>query len=76
LLALEKLEKDRQENRTPLENIELTGQDVSAILAFLSSLTDPCVEDRDCLDAWIPGDDDADPDGLRVNAFDKDGNLL
>lgn len=76
LLALKKLKKDREENRTPLENIELTDRDVSAILTFLSSLTDPCVEDRDCLDDWVPGDDDADPDGLRVNAVDNDGNLL
>jgi len=45
-------------------------------VAFLTALTDPCAKDRDCIAPWIPDDSLPDPDGMRLNAVDKDGNRL
>jgi len=39
-------------------------------------LTDACVEDRECLGKWIPDASDENPDTLRINAIDGDGNFL
>jgi cytochrome c peroxidase len=43
--------------------------------AFLDTLTDPCVLDRDCLAPWIPTRGEA-PDENQLNAIDTDGNPL
>lgn len=48
----------------------LTEDDVSHMLSFLKSLTDPCVFDRDCMSKWIPDADMNDPDGLMLHAVD------
>jgi cytochrome c peroxidase len=42
----------------------------------LQALTDPCVENRECLSKWIPDASDANPDALRINAIDENGNFL
>lgn len=76
LAALAKQESDRQEGRLSVEKVELSDAQVNDLLAFLSTLTDPCVTDRTCLAAWIPDAGDTNPDGLRINAFDKNGKLL
>lgn len=59
-----------------LQNAKLSESEVSDLLAFLGTLTDPCVEDRECVSPWIAEDADPDPDNLRVIAIDVDGNLL
>lgn len=59
-----------------LQNVTLTDTQVSDLLAFLETLTDPCVEDRQCLVPWIPGDNEPDPDGLRVKPVGANGNPL
>jgi cytochrome c peroxidase len=43
--------------------------------AFLDTLTDPCVLDRDCLAPWIPTPGEA-PDENQLNAIDMDGDPL
>ena len=45
--------------------------DVQALIAFLRSLTDPCVKDRNCLADWIPDMGDNDPLQLQLRAFNK-----
>ena len=59
-----------------LQNVTLTDNQVNDLLAFLATLTDPCVQDRQCLSPWIPGDNEPDPDGLRVKAVDGNGKPL
>ena len=49
---------------------------VTNLLAFLETLTDPCVLDRECLAPWIPDDETTDPDGMRLDPIDQDGNPL
>ena len=56
--------------------ILLSDNQVTDIVTFLKSLTDPCVKDRACLSKWIPNASDTNPDGLRLNAIDKEGTFL
>ncbi|MXW20430.1 MAG: hypothetical protein F4Z95_06465 [Gammaproteobacteria bacterium] len=46
----------------------LTGGEVDQLVAFLETLSDDCVTDEDCIDAWTPSADE-DPDG---NLFVRD----
>jgi cytochrome c peroxidase len=41
-------------------------EDVADLVAFLKTLTDPCVKDRSCLSPWIPDESLQDPDGMRL----------
>ena len=51
-------------------------QDVEDLVAFLESLTDPCVLDRDCLAPWIADPVTDDVDGGLLAAVDGDGTPL
>ncbi|CAA0100857.1 Cytochrome c551 peroxidase [BD1-7 clade bacterium] len=55
--------KRRQENgNTPLKNVDLSNKQVKQLVAFLHTLTDPCVEKPKCLAQWV-----AEPDaGLNI----------
>jgi len=69
--------QDTQENT--LEAIEagvnitakpsLEKNDVKYIVAFLKTLTDPCVKDRACLSKWILPVNENDPDGQTLHAI-------
>lgn len=74
--AIDKLVANRAEGIPSIENISLTDIEVAELLAFLEVLTDPCVEDRECMSKWIPDASDTNPDALRLNAMDNDGNYL
>jgi cytochrome c peroxidase len=74
--AIDKLVANRADGMPSIENISLTETEVAELLAFLAVLTDPCVEDRECLSKWIPDASDTNPDSLRINAIDGDGNYL
>nr|WP_297349225.1 cytochrome c peroxidase [uncultured Glaciecola sp.] len=74
--AIDKIVMNRADGITSIEDISLTDTQVEELLAFLGVLTDPCVEDRECLSQWIPDASDTNPDTLRLNAIDGDGNYL
>lgn len=59
--------------RAPIEH---SDQDVEDLVAFLETLTDPCVLDRDCLSPWIADPDSDDVDGHLLVAIDQDRNPL
>jgi cytochrome c peroxidase len=59
--------------RAPIEHTE---QDVEDLVAFLETLTDPCVLDRECLSPWIADPATDDVDGHLLVAIDGDGNPL
>ena len=76
-LALDQLDALRQAGTSLFpENIELSDDEVAFLVAFLESLTDPCVTDRACLSPWVPDESDSDPDGLRVRAENRFGGPL
>ena len=49
--------------------------DTALMIAFLESLTDPCLRDRACYGAWIPTPAEA-PDAHQLNATDAAGAPL
>jgi len=77
-LAMNKLLTNRlAQNISPiLLDSDLTEAQISQLVSFLISLTDPCVKDRTCLAPWIPASADSDPDGLRLEAVDANGANL
>ncbi len=75
--ALDQLEANRTNNIAEVhQNIVFTDDDVTNLVEFLKTLTDPCVKNRDCLAPWIPDASDSNPDDLRLNAIDNTGNFL
>ena len=54
-------------------NSDLAGQnyqadDVRKLVAFLQTLTDPCVTNPECMAKWIPAPEQQDPMRLQLNA--------
>ncbi|PJE79072.1 Cytochrome c551 peroxidase [invertebrate metagenome] len=47
-------------------NPRLKKKDILSLVAFLETLTDPCIQDRNCLTSWIPQGDP--PDDHRLSA--------
>jgi cytochrome c peroxidase len=75
--ALRKLEQQRAARKKGvLADATLTGAQVGDIVAFLETLTDPCLKNQACLAKWLPGPNDPDPDGLRLCARDRTGKEL
>jgi len=75
--ALNQLDANRTNNVAGVhQNVTFSEDDVTDLVEFLKTLTDPCVKDRDCLAPWIPGAADTNPDGLRLNAIDNTGAFL
>ena len=54
---------------------KFTDKQVKQIVAFLKTLTDPCIRTRKCIAPWIPKPEDA-PDGHQLNAVDANGKRL
>ncbi len=73
--ALTQLQANKTFGISPHHNINATDEQVADLVAFLKALTDPCLKDRECIGKWIP-ENSSGPDGLQLNAVDKDGNLL
>lgn len=71
LLANRKVNKE-----SVLRDVNLSDKEVNDLLAFIATLTDPCVEDRKCVSPWITNESDPDPDNLQLIAVDAQGNLL
>lgn len=73
--ALAQLNANRESGVSVHQNVDATETEIQEIVAFLKTLTDPCVKDRSCIGKWIP-ENVAGPDGLQLNAEDADGNPL
>jgi len=73
--ALAQLNANRSSGLSPHQNVVATDGQIDDLVAFLKTLTDPCVKDRSCLGQWIPTDA-AGPDGLQLNAQDVTSNPL
>lgn len=66
---------DEQPRDDSINGINLNNNEVDALIAFLETLTDPCIQDRSCLAPWIPPANGG-PDGNQLNARDQFGNAL
>jgi cytochrome c peroxidase len=56
-----------------LDTSQFSPTIAAQIVAFLRTLTDPCLRDRACYGRWIPRPDEA-PDAHQLNATDASGN--
>jgi cytochrome c peroxidase len=74
--ALDQLAANRTAEIFSLQDVLLTDTQINDLAEFLQALTDPCVENRECLSKWIPDASDANPDELRINAIDENGKFL
>jgi cytochrome c peroxidase len=74
--ALDKLAANRLAGIASIQIISLTDAEISDLVAFLQTLTDPCVKDRACLAPWIPDSNDSNPDNLRLDAYDSNNTPL
>ncbi len=52
--ALEQLHINRQKGISPHQNVDFSDEQVDQLVAFLETLSDPCVQSADCLHQWIP----------------------
>jgi len=79
--ALDQLETNRANTVSNVHQV-VTFDDadldsnVDDLIEFLKTLTDTCVIDSDCLKPWVPDASDTNPDGLRLNAIDNNGEFL
>jgi len=73
--ALDQLNANRDAGVSPHKSTLATAGQIDDLVAFLESLTDPCVKDRACMGQWIP-ENVSGVDSLQLNALDQDSNLL
>jgi cytochrome c peroxidase len=73
--ALQKLEEARDAGLVVLQNIDLKNAQVTQLVDFLHTLTDPCVKNDACLAKWVPAENE-DPNGHQLDAVDIDGDSL
>ncbi len=74
--ALKQLQANRTNNGSGVHrNVEFSEDDANDLVAFLKTLTDPCVKGHSCLAPWIPHSMGSGPDGLKLNAIDSTGAL-
>ena len=64
--ALDQWYADLDAGIKTVQPIHLTDTQVSDVVAFMLTLTDPCVKDAACLAPWMPAEDERNPDGLRL----------
>ena len=74
--ALDKLASNRLAGIFSIPELSLTDDEISDLVEFLNTLTDPCVKDRACLAPWIPDTSLTGPDDLQLNATDENGSFL
>jgi len=76
-LALNQLAANRTNNVADVHQVVTFDDDnVADLVEFLKTLTDACVIDSECLKPWVPDASDTNPDGLRLNAIDNNGEFL
>ena len=64
--ALAQWRSDLATGITTVEPIHLSDAQVNDVVAFMLTLTDPCVKDAACLAPWMPSVDERNPDNLRL----------
>ncbi len=76
LNALNKLQQERDDDVSELPQVQLGNDEVADLVAFLTSLTDACLTERECIAPWIADQTNDNPDGEVLIATDAQGNAL
>lgn len=67
--AVDRLRADRAAGLPVLADTPMTDAEITDIVEFLKTLTDPCTESSSCMQKWIPDPvTGADPNGDQLNA--------
>ena len=67
--VLEQLQNEQQKGVSLLASgITLSDAQLSDLIAFLNSLTDLCINSRECMSQWVPTETDKALDIHRLNA--------
>lgn len=74
--ALAKLNQEQADNTSLFANINLNNDEVAALVAFLESLTDPCLTQPSCLQPWIANSNLDNPDDQVLIGTDSSGAPL
>lgn len=67
LMALKKLQ-ETNDSLLP-QQVSLTEEQLTNLIAFLSALTDPCITSKECLSFLLPNEKQESPDGQRLKAI-------
>ncbi|CAA0082540.1 Cytochrome c551 peroxidase [BD1-7 clade bacterium] len=59
MAAMAVVEARQNADTSLLRNVALNDAQVDQVMAFLHTLTDPCVQDKSCMDRWIPATNSA-----------------
>jgi cytochrome c peroxidase len=63
------LEKFNNLAKNKLEKVILNDEQITDLVNFLLTLTDPCVKDKKCLANWLPNENNLGVDNLQLNAI-------
>jgi len=74
--ALNQLRIERQNGSALFQNINLNNTEKQQLLQFLNALTDPCINDMDCIAPWIADPQQDNHDGLIIEAVNSIGDNL
>ncbi|MEN8257011.1 MAG: cytochrome c peroxidase [Thermodesulfobacteriota bacterium] len=74
--VLAHLQRNKDQGIATLTEFSLSDGQLTDIVNFLKSLTDPCVKDKECLKPWVLGPDMQGPDGSLLRAIDEQGRPL
>jgi len=75
-LALQRVQADRDAGSRLFLNANLSASQQSDLVEFLQSLTDPCVEDPNCMRPWVATPGSNGFDGMQLNGVDANGRPL
>lgn len=74
--AYAQLEALQASGKSKLQIIEYSEVQITDVIEFLSSLTDPCIMSKSCMQLWVPNSAELDPDGTRLIAIDAHGQEI
>lgn len=74
--AINQLNQARAAGTSRLAPSNLNNQEMTQLVSFLESLTDPCIEDRVCMSPWIADAITDNPDGNVLVAIDINAEEL
>ena len=74
--ALQKLNDERDRGISDFQSPRLNRNEVDQLVSFLEALTDPCIDNRTCLEDWIADENLDNPDDQILIAVDRNGTRL
>ena len=74
--AYVQLEALQASGKSKLQNTEFNEVQITDVIKFLPSLTDPCIMTKSGVQLWVSNSVEFDPDGTRLIAIDAHGQEI